>query len=315
MTATAKKKESSKRISTSFAFVGSGRLASYLAIALHERGYKITEIIGRDQPASRRRARALAARVGAKVATTSSASLDATVLWFGVPDREILPAANAIAGRLSALERAGRRQKNSQRRRKFQRNSVRFAFHSSGALLSQELAPLRAHGTGIASAHPLMTFVAGSNPSLAGVPFALEGDPAAVRLARAVVRSLGVESFQIQPAHKAAYHAWATMTSPLLLAFLVTLEEAARAAGFSKQDARGKSLAIIHQTIANYASLGPAASFSGPLIRGDVRTIAQHLLAFRKHPGVREVYLALARSALRGLPVKNKEALRDLLKS
>jgi hypothetical protein len=30
------------------------------------------------------------------------------------------------------------------------------------------------------------------------------------------------------PQRKAAYHAWATMTSPLLLAFLVTLEEAAR---------------------------------------------------------------------------------------
>jgi predicted short-subunit dehydrogenase-like oxidoreductase (DUF2520 family) len=104
------------------------------------------------------------------------------------------------------------------------------------------------------------------------------------------------------------------MTSPLLLAFLVTLEEAARAAGLTRKDARHKSLPIIRQTLANYSRLGPAHSFSGPLVRGDAETVAKHLAALKKHPGAREVYVALARAAMRGLPVKNRDELKRLLR-
>ncbi|HKC01132.1 MAG TPA: DUF2520 domain-containing protein, partial [Terriglobales bacterium] len=125
---------------------------------------------------------------------------------------------------------------------------------------------------------------------------------------------LGGESFPLSAARKAAYHAWATLTSPLLLAFLVTLEEAARAAGLTRKDARRKSLPIIKQTLANYSRLGPAKSFSGPLVRGDAETVARHLAVLKKHPGPREVYVALARAALRGLPVKNRDGLRRVLR-
>jgi predicted short-subunit dehydrogenase-like oxidoreductase (DUF2520 family) len=141
----------------------------------------------------------------------------------------------------------------------------------------------------------------------------LEGDAAATLLARRIVSALGGETFRLPPARKAAYHAWATMTSPLLLAFMVTLEEAAKVAGISRQEARRKSLPIIMQTLSNYSRLGPAHSFSGPLIRGDTKTVAKHLAELKKHPGAREVYVALARAALRGLPVQNRKELSQLL--
>jgi len=289
------------------AIVGAGSLATFLAVALHHAGFTITEIVTRNWPRSRRHARALAAKVGAQLVTADSAVLDATLLWFCVPDREIRRAASALAVHLSAPALSHQKNKS--------KNKVRFALHSSGALSSRELDPLRKAGVAVASAHPLMTFVAGAHPSLTGVPFAMEGDDAARRVARRIVRVLGGESFSLPAARKAAYHAWATMTSPLLLAFLVTLEEAARAAGVTPPDARRKSLPIIRQTLANYARLGPAKSFSGPLIRGDAETVAKHLAVLKKHPGAREVYVALARAALRGLPVKNRNALRRLLRT
>ena len=295
----------------SIAIVGAGSLATFLAAALNDAGFTITEIIARDTPQSRRHARALAARVGARTVTTRSAVLDTTLLWFCVPDREIRGSASALAGHLST--RAAAHKKNRVQSKVPSR--VRFAFHSSGALLSRELEPLRKAGIAVASVHPLMTFVAGTHPSLTGVPFAMEGDHAATQIARQIIRKLEGESFSLPAARKAAYHAWATLTSPLLLAFLVTLEEAARAAGFTRKDARRKSLPIIRQTLANYSRLGPAKSFSGPLIRGDAGTMAKHLAALKKHPGPREVYVALARAALRGLPVKNRAGLRRLLRS
>jgi predicted short-subunit dehydrogenase-like oxidoreductase (DUF2520 family) len=281
------------------AIIGAGSLATSLALALHEAGFKITEIVARDSPASRRRARSLVAKVRAKMVTASSAALDATLLWFCVPDREIYSAASELAFRASVQKK----------------NRLRFAFHSSGALLSRELNPLREAGAAVASVHPLMTFVAKANPSLKGVPFAIEGDEAAKRVAGRIVRELGGQSFSLPPTRKAAYHAWATLTSPLLLAFLVTLEEAARAAGLTHADARRKSLPIILQTLANYSRLGPAQSFSGPLIRGDAETVAKHLAALKKLPGVCQVYTALAQAALRRLPVKNRKVLKRLLQN
>jgi len=158
-----------------------------------------------------------------------------------------------------------------------------------------------------------MTFVPGSHPSVVGVPFAVEGDAAATRIARRIVRDLGGESFTLPAARKPVYHAWATLTSPLFLAFLVTLEDVARASGLAREDSRRKSLPIIRQTLENYSRLGPRHSFSGPIIRGDVETVAKHLAVLKKHPEARAVYVALARSALRSLPVKNRNELRKLL--
>jgi predicted short-subunit dehydrogenase-like oxidoreductase (DUF2520 family) len=296
------------------AIVGAGSLATFLAVALNDAGFTITEIVARNSPRSRRRARALAAKVSAQTVTAHSAALDATLLWFCVPDREIHGAASALAGHLAARSAAHKKNRGPNKVASKATSKVRFAFHSSGALLSRELEPLRKARIAVASIHPLMTFVAGTHPSLTGVPFATEGDAAATRVARQIVRKLGGESFSLPAARKAAYHAWATLTSPLLLAFLVTLEEAARAAGFTRKDARRKSLPIIRQTLANYSRLGPAPSFSGPLVRGDAETVARHLAVLKKHPGPREVYVALARAALRGLPVRNKVGLKQLLR-
>jgi len=283
------------------AIIGAGSLATFLAVALDAAGFTITEIVARDSQQSRRKARKLAVKVGAHTVTASSARLDGKLLWFCVPDREIRSAASALADQVAAHSST------------HEKHKLRFVFHSSGALLSRELEPLRRAGAAVASVHPLMTFVAGAHPSLRGVPFAIEGDDAAKRVAQRIVRKLGGESFSLPAALKPAYHAWATLTSPLLVAFLVTLEEAARAAGLSRQDARRKSLPIIRQTLANYWCFGPAQSFSGPLLRGDADTVAKHLAVLKKHPRAREVYVALARAALRGLPVKNRNELRRLL--
>jgi predicted short-subunit dehydrogenase-like oxidoreductase (DUF2520 family) len=288
------------------AIVGAGSLATFLAVALHDAGFTISEIVARSSTRSQRRAHALAAKVGAHAVTTHSAALDATLLWLCVPDRAIRGVASDLAVQIAGA---------TARRKVRVGKKACFAFHSSGALLSRELESLSKAGVGVASVHPLMTFVAGAHPSLKGVPFALEGDEAAKRVARRIIRVQGGESFSMPAARKAAYHTWATLTSPLLLAFLVTLEQAARAAGLTREDARRKSLPIIKQTLANYARLGPARSFSGPLIRGDAETVAKHLAVLNEHPGEREVYVALARAALRGLPVKNRAGLRRLLRA
>jgi predicted short-subunit dehydrogenase-like oxidoreductase (DUF2520 family) len=71
---------------------------------------------------------------------------------------------------------------------------------------------------------------------------------------------------------------------------------------------------IVSQTVVNYATLGAPASFSGPFVRGDVKTIGQHLRGLRRVPPARDAYKALARAALQYLPTKNRKALSKLVK-
>lgn len=273
--------------------VGAGNLGSALAMSLHQAGYAIREIVYPDGSPSSPHSRALARNTGATAVKLSRATLEARVIWFCVPDREITSAATALADLINWRGK--------------------IAFHSSGALGSNELRALQQRGASVASVHPLMTFVARLRPSLKQVPFALEGDGAAVRAARSVVRSLGGEAVSIDAKHKTAYHAWGTFASPLLLSLFVTAEEVARLAGIPPNLARRRMLPILRKTLENYAKHGPVGAFSGPIIRGDAATVRKHLQVLRKNPGAFEVYKALARAALKNLPTQNRAALTKLL--
>jgi predicted short-subunit dehydrogenase-like oxidoreductase (DUF2520 family) len=72
-------------------------------------------------------------------------------------------------------------------------------------------------------------------------------------------------------------------------------------------------LPIVRQTIANYAREGPAGAFSGPIVRGDAATLKKHVQALRGNPEAKEVYLALARSAIKNLPARNQRLLKQAL--
>ena len=271
------------------AILGPGHLGTSLAMALNRAGFAIEAIIGKADGKSGQRARKLAKQVGAR----ASDDFEADVVWFCVPDAEITPAALAFAGRLSWEKKV--------------------ALHSSGALTSDSLQVLRRKGADVASVHPLMTFANGSRVSFAGVPFAIEGDAAAVRAAKEITRSLGGKAYSVRKQDKAAYHAWGTFASPLLTALLATTEDVAGLAGVKSNEAKRRMLPILRQTLSNYAALGAAAGFSGPIIRGDIETVCKHLRVLRNARAAREVYLALARAALRYLPAKNKKALKTVL--
>jgi predicted short-subunit dehydrogenase-like oxidoreductase (DUF2520 family) len=275
------------------AIAGPGSLGNALAISLHGAGYRIIEIFSRPGKASRLRARSLARKVRARVAVIGKEACHADVLWLCVPDREIRNCAELFA-------RSGGWSKQ-------------IVLHSSGVLTSDELAALRSRGASVASAHPLMTFVAGEIPSFAGVPFAIEGDRTAALVVNRIARQLGGEPFQLRKADKAAYHTWGVFASPLLAALLATTEQVAAAARIPRQRARKMMLPILRQTLANYASLGAANSFSGPIVRGDIDTVERHLRVLESTPVARKVYAALAQAAMEYLPTKNKAGLQQVI--
>jgi predicted short-subunit dehydrogenase-like oxidoreductase (DUF2520 family) len=279
----------------SISIIGPGRLGRALAENLVRAGYAVDEIVFPNANSLRKNRRSLSRKLRMLVTTSDRAQLNADLVWSCVPDAQIKTVAENLK---STTNWKGR-----------------IVFHSSGALTSDALQALRKQGAATASVHPLMTFVHGSQPDLKGIPFALEGDPAAVRMARHIVKNLGGDPFTVRKQNKPLYHAWGTLLSPLLLSFLVATEQVARATGISSKDARKKMLPIARQTITNYAAIGPAGAFSGPLVRGDVKVVREHLKALKGIPEAREIYLAAARSALRHLPVRNRKQLEELLQA
>ncbi len=282
----------SKFIRPTIAVVGAGNFASGLAVSLHAAGYRITEILSANRKSSRLKARTLARKVGATANIVRGFHVNANVLWLCVPDRAIAACARSLA----SANWTGK-----------------IVLHSSGALTSDELASLRQRGARVASVHPMMTFVASVTPSLRGVGFAVEGDREAVRVARGIVATLGGESFIISKKNKALYHAWGTFTSPLLTALLALSERVALAAGVPRAKVRRWAMPILRQTLENYAKQGAAKGFSGPIVRGDAAIVQKHLAVLKSVPTAREVYLALARSALRTLPARNRQQLKKVL--
>lgn len=276
------------------AIVGAGNLASAIAVSLRHAHFPIDAIVSRSSRESLRRARILARNVGAR-AIMPEEELNADVIWFCVPDSQIVSAAREIA------------------KRREWRGTL--ALHSSGALSSDALEAFRKQRAVIASAHPLMTFVKHSRPPLAEVPWAIEGDAVGVRAARRIVRDLGGHPFSIRKSEKPAYHAWGTFASPLLTALLATTEQVAALAGVKGKAAARRMLPILKQTLANYAEFGASRGLSGPIVRGDAETVRSHLRVLVRSPKAREVYVALARASVAYLPGKRKGELTRLLNS
>ncbi len=239
-------------------------------------------------------AQALARQVQARLVGLGKQPLDTDVVWITVPDDAIASVARALAPT--------------------QEWKQKVVLHSSGALTSDELAPLREKGASVASVHPMMTFVRGGVPQMAGVAFAVEGDTAAVRVAKTVVERLGGEAFSIRKQNKVLYHVFGSFASPLVIALMASLEQVARAAGIRKQDIKPIMVPLLWQTLHNYLKSDAASAFSGPLVRGDVATVRKHLAELKKLPEAREVYVALAKAAIENLPAKNIAALAGELK-
>lgn len=277
----------------SVSLIGSGNLAQALGPALRAAGYQIETVAFRKAARSRGRARALARQLRAKAVAIDQAGPRADVVWLCHTDDALAETARQLA------RKPGWRGK--------------FVFHSSGALTSDVLDPLKRKGAHTASVHPLMTFVQATRPGFKGIPLAVEGDPQAVAAARRIAARLGAELFIISKKSKVLYHILGSFSSPLLVALLATAERVGQAAGLSRQKTRKMIAPIVEQTIQNYLEHSAAAAFSGPIKRGDVETIRRHVRELRRVPAALEVYRALVKSALQELPAGSAKAIRRLL--
>jgi predicted short-subunit dehydrogenase-like oxidoreductase (DUF2520 family) len=229
---------------------------------LREIGWKIGAVVTRSEASARKAARFIGG--GEPHGTLTRPALRCSVILITTPDAAVHEAAEQLA-RIGAEEL----------RRKI-------VLHTSGALDSSVLDPVRTFGAAAGSMHPLQSFSGVGVPPLEGKVFAIEGDAAAVRVARQIARSLGGAPVRIDGSRKLLYHAAATMAA----ANVLVVEEAATrllmSIGMNRREAVRALLPLTRQVLQNFERLGPRAAWTGPLSRGDYEVVAGHQEALRQ---------------------------------
>jgi len=282
-----------------FSIVGAGRLGTVLGAALVRRGWTVAAVVDKDARAARESRRIIGR--GAATSDFNRLSKAAGMVVITVPD--------------DALSRVAR---------KLARSGVSWSgktvFHTSGLLPARVLEPLQKRGARIASVHPIQSFPRKDAPAsiFRGITWGVEGEPAAIAAAEEMVRSLRGNVLLLAAKDKPLYHAACSLASNAMVALGWTASGMLGAAGIEEETATGMLSPLVQGTLQNVKDLGPEKALTGPILRGDVATVRQHLRALRDDPPARGVYRVMGKQILRlaekgGLPAGRVSALKRLL--
>ncbi|MBB5706056.1 DUF2520 domain-containing protein [Sphingopyxis panaciterrulae] len=280
--------------------IGAGRVAQAFALALAPHSAAPPLLWARSSD----KAQAVAARIGRAVAAPRVESLlaAADLLVLAVSDDAVA----AVAADLATALPAGH---------------APFAFHVSGRSGAAILAPLQAAGAATAAIHPAMTFT-GDPPAevrrMAQARFAITGaTDAATQQAARLVALLGGIAVEIAEERRALYHAGLCHASNHLVTLIAGAAHALTDAGVD--DPAALLAPLVRAALENSLGRGFAA-LSGPLLRGDARTIGEHVETLAANtPDLLPAYRAMALATLDELdrlaPSDARRALRPALDS
>ncbi|MEV4736649.1 MULTISPECIES: DUF2520 domain-containing protein [unclassified Microbacterium] len=127
------------------------------------------------------------------------------------------------------------------------------------------------------SIHPLQTFTGSESPAVfRGVGAAIDGRTYAdLVLAGEVAMTLGMQTFRVDDAHRASYHAAASFASNFVLTVLDAAERLATPSGVE----RAHLAPLVRQTVENWVASGASTALTGPIARGDEETVARQRAA------------------------------------
>ncbi len=283
------------------ALIGPGKVGCAIARRLHQAGYPITAVIGRD----------LARTIDAcnfigcseKIASTKLRSAgSANAVLLAVPDDQILELAITLQQQVSF-------------------SPAQTLIHFSGVHAAALMRSAKTTAANL-SIPPLLPFAsrALASEKLTGCPCALEGDQTTLALGEELISAFDGQPFRIASSHKALYHASACIASNFLVSLLASATELLAECGIEQEHATQLLLPLVQASLDNVAQFGPQQGLTGPIVRGDTGTVDAHLVHLRKSaPHLLPLYqvlgcqtIELAQAASR-LPQSQGDKLRQLL--
>jgi predicted short-subunit dehydrogenase-like oxidoreductase (DUF2520 family) len=256
--------------------IGAGRVGAVLAAALRDAGHEIVAAAG-ESDASRHRIAELLPGVPAEKPTAVARACD--VLLLTVPD-------DMLANVVAMLSASGAI------------HDGQHVVHTSGRHGLAVLDPAVAVGAAAVAVHPAMTFTgtAVDLTRLPGCVFGVTARGADRTFAEGLVADLGGTTMWVAEEKRAVYHAALAHGANHLVTLVAQAMELLDAAG--ADDPAGTLRPLLTAALDNALDQGDAA-LTGPIVRGDVETVRDHLAELRATaPHTLPSYVALARATV-----------------
>jgi len=264
---------------TNVSIIGAGKLGTSLGYALSKKGFRIKALSCRTFSSVKESRKII--REGKAFTDNVQTARYGEMVVLSVPDDEI---ENIVDELLSSdIEW-----------------SKKFVFHCSGLLSSEILKPLKIKGALTASVHPIQSF-AKKKPALKafkGIYFGLEGSRQALALSQKIVRKLGGHYCILKAKDKPLYHTACSIASNFFVILLDMAVSLFEQIGFEKELALQTLLPLVQGTLHNVKKFNIPSSLTGPVIRGDYKSITKHFKALEDFPPYYEAYLKLTAQAL-----------------
>ena len=278
--------------------IGAGKVGTSLAAVLKKKGFHIVVVSDTDEASLK----------------TAEKYLGKDVLYTQ-NNMDVVGAADAIA--ITTQDRVIQ-DIAAEINAKAERLDGKLIFHTSGADPSSILLPLDKKGAFLGSLHPLQTFpdIDSAIGVLPDTYIFIEGDEGAVPLLKQLGENIGAKVYTIAGKDKVLYHLSAVFVCNLLSALFYSGKGLMEKINIDF----GPFLPIIRATLKNIENKGPLAALTGPIVRGDVKTVMAHLGAIENMELHRKVYKALSEVAVqmaaerKTIDEKTIEALKDVLK-
>lgn len=256
--------------------IGAGRVGRAFAHASRRAGLDVVAAWSRSVDARQR----FAAEFGTPAAVCISDVTDqCDVVIVAVPDEQIDPVVRQLADVVDAAYPP-------------------LVVVTSGSWSTDRGAPVLASGGRIARLHPLRAITdAAPADVLAGAVAAVTAPGDADRdAARRFSLRLEMQPVDLTDADAATWHAAGTLAAGGVTTLLAAARDLAMTAGMDPDDALRAMVDLARGAIDSVVALGPEASLTGPVVRGDARTVAAHVAALReRRPDLVDTYRAVSR--------------------
>ena len=256
--------------------IGAGRVGAVLAAGLRAAGHEIVAVAG-ESDASRERAAALLP--GVPILKPTAVARAAEVVLLTVPDDML----DNVVTQLSASGAIRRGQ---------------YVVHTSGSHGLRVLDPATRLGARPVALHPAMTFTGTVRDldRLADCVFGVTAGPDERTWASEIVTELGGSVMWVPEEMRTLYHAGLAHGANHLVTLVSEAMSMLAAAGVD--DPSGTLRPLLDAALDNALAHGDAA-LTGPIVRGDVQTVAAHLADIsRNAPDTLPSYVAMAWATL-----------------
>lgn len=256
--------------------IGAGRVGAVLAAGLRRAGHTVVAAAG-ESDASRGRAADLLP--GVPLRKPSDVAREADLLLLTVPD-DMLPNVVQVLSASGAIR------------------ADQIVAHTSGRHGLAVLEPAAAVGARVIALHPAMTFTgtAVDIDRLHGCVFGLTADAGERLVAEQLVADLGGRATWVPEEMRTLYHAGLAHGANHLVTLVSEAMGLLTAAGVD--DPAGTLRPLLDAALDNALAHGDAA-LTGPIVRGDVQTVAAHLRDIsRNAPDTVASYVAMAWATL-----------------